>query len=88
MASKPYVASGAYISRMSNYCEGCRFNPKESTGPNACPITTLYWNFLIQHESTLNGNQRMFMQLRNLSRLSETQKGAIQRQASKVLEQE
>jgi deoxyribodipyrimidine photolyase-related protein len=88
MASKPYVASGAYISRMSNYCEGCRYNPKESTGPNACPFTTLYWNFLIQHESILKGNQRMFMQLRNLSRLSETQKVEVQQQAGKVLEKE
>ena len=88
MASKPYVASGAYISRMSNYCEGCRFNPKESTGPNACPITTLYWNFLIRHESQLQNNPRMFMQLKNLSRFNALQKKEIQQQTSQVLDNE
>lgn len=88
MASKPYVATGAYISRMSNYCKGCRFNPKESTGPSACPFTTLYWKFLIQHQSTLQGNRRMSMQLRNLTRLSESQKAAIKHEADMVLERE
>ena len=88
MASKPYVASGAYISCMSNYCEGCRFNPKESTGPNACPITTLYWNFLIRHESQLQNNPRMFMQLKNLSRFNALQKKEIQQQTSQVLDNE
>jgi deoxyribodipyrimidine photolyase-related protein len=41
--SKPYAASGAYIRRMSNYCTGCGYRPQERTGPQACPITVLYW---------------------------------------------
>jgi deoxyribodipyrimidine photolyase-related protein len=47
--SKPYVASGAYVKRMSNYCSGCAYKPDEKTGPTACPMTTLYWNFLDKH---------------------------------------
>ncbi len=84
MASKPYVATGKYIQRMSNYCDGCRFDPAKSTGDDACPFTTLYWDFLLRHERTLAKNQRMTMQLKNLTRLDATQRKAIQEQAGRV----
>jgi deoxyribodipyrimidine photolyase-related protein len=82
MASKPYVASGKYIHRMSNYCEGCRFDPGKSTGDDACPFTTLYWDFLLRHEHFLAKNQRMAMQLKNLARLDAPKRKAIQQQAT------
>lgn len=66
MASKPYAASGKYIQRMSNYCDGCRYDPAKSSGPSACPFTTLYWDFLERNESKLRSNPRMRMQLKNL----------------------
>ena len=81
MASKPYIASGKYIQRMGNHCAGCRYDPAESTGPTACPYTTLYWDFLMRHESMLAGNPRMGMQVRNLARLSKEKREAIKRQA-------
>jgi deoxyribodipyrimidine photolyase-related protein len=84
MASKPYIASGKYIQRMSNYCTGCRFDPAKSTGPDACPFTTLYWDFLMRHESRLKTNQRMSMQVRNVSRLTVTEKAAISEQAESI----
>ncbi len=86
MASKPYVASGKYIQRMSNYCSGCRYDPAQSTGPKACPFTTLYWDYLLQHEPALRKNQRMAMQVRNLARLDDTQRAAIQLQAKGLRE--
>ena len=86
MASKPYVASGKYIQRMSNYCKGCKYDPAQATGAKACPFTTLYWDYLLQHEARLRGNQRMSMQLKNLGRLSAEQRGEIQEQARRVRE--
>jgi deoxyribodipyrimidine photolyase-related protein len=84
MASKPYIATGKYIQRMSNYCSGCRYDPAESTGPTACPFTTLYWDFLLRHESSLRLNQRMSMQVRNLDRINEAKREAIQIQAGRL----
>ncbi len=83
MASKPYIASGKYIDRMSNYCRGCRYDPAESMGPRACPFTTLYWDFLIRHEALLATNPRMGMQVRNLGRLGPDRRRDIQVQAER-----
>ena len=82
MASKPYVASGKYIDRMSNHCKGCRFNPALATGDTACPFTTLYWDYLNRHVDVLAKNPRMLMQLKNLNRLSPEAREEIASQAN------
>jgi deoxyribodipyrimidine photolyase-related protein len=84
MASKPYVASGKYIQRMSNYCGDCRFDPATAVGHNACPFTTLYWDFLVRHKEQLGVNHRMSMQLRNLDRKQPAELTAIQQQADSL----
>lgn len=71
MMSKPYAAGGAYISRMSNYCKGCAYNPKLRVGDDACPFTTLYWDFLDRHKETFVKNHRMSQQVNGLKRLSD-----------------
>jgi deoxyribodipyrimidine photolyase-related protein len=71
MMTKPYAAGGAYISRMSNYCKGCAYDPKLRTGDNACPFTTLYWDFLDRHSETFKKNHRMSQQIFGLNRLSD-----------------
>lgn len=84
MASKPYIATGQYIRRMSNYCAGCRYRPEKRIGPDACPFTTLYWDFLDRHQKLLRSNQRMTMQLRNLDRVPRRELPLIRRQADAV----
>jgi len=84
MASKPYIATGRYIERMSNYCSGCRFDPGLATGGKACPFTTLYWDFLQRHESMLRNNPRMGLQVKNLARLEAAQRAAISQQAERL----
>ena len=71
MMTKPYAAGGAYLSRMGSSCRGCRFDSKQRTGPDACPFTTLYWDFLDRHRDAFGGNPRMAQQVRGLDRLTD-----------------
>jgi deoxyribodipyrimidine photolyase-related protein len=70
LASKPYVATGRYIARMSNYCDGCRYRPERAHGEDACPFTTLYWDFLARHRERFARHPRLALQVRNLDRLA------------------
>lgn len=81
MASKPYVASGKYIQRMSNYCHGCRYDPAKAVGEEACPFTTLYWDFLDRHRTRFARHPRTALQWRNLERFSDPELTAISKQA-------
>ena len=71
MATKPYAAGGAYIDRMSDYCGDCRYDRKRRTGEDACPFTTLYWDFLDRHADTFESNHRMAQPVRGLRRLGD-----------------
>ncbi len=77
LASKPYAASGAYIRRMSNYCDGCRYDPTQALGERACPFTTLYWDFLDRHRARFAKHPRTALQWRSLERLDPERLAAI-----------
>ncbi|MGR5412968.1 cryptochrome/photolyase family protein [Vibrio astriarenae] len=70
IASKPYVSSGAYINRMSDYCKGCHYNIKQRSGDGACPFNALYWRFMVKHRDTLTRKPRMNMVFRNWDNLA------------------
>ena len=86
MASKPYAGGGAYIDRMSNYCEGCRYSPKLKSGPEACPFNYLYWAFLIRNAPKLENNARLAMPYRTLGQWDAERKAAIVAEADAFLD--
>jgi deoxyribodipyrimidine photolyase-related protein len=83
MMTKPYAAGGAYISRMTNYCKGCYFDPKKRTGENACPFTTLYWDFLDRNREKFSRNHRIAQQVRGLDRLDDLE--GVRQRADEIL---
>jgi deoxyribodipyrimidine photolyase-related protein len=69
VASKPYVSSGAYIDRMSDYCGACHYRVKDRTGDRACPFNLLYWHFLTRHRERFEKNPRMAQMYRTWDRM-------------------
>lgn len=86
VGTKPYAASGKYISRMSNYCEHCDYDVNQRTGDEACPFNALYWDFLVRNEAQLKQNNRMAMIMKNLDRIDAGERSAIARAANATRE--
>jgi deoxyribodipyrimidine photolyase-related protein len=83
MATKPYAAGGAYIDKMSDFCKGCVFDRKARTGPDACPFTTLYWDFIDRHSDQLKKNHRMSRQVAAMGNLNDL--GDLRLRATQIL---
>jgi deoxyribodipyrimidine photolyase-related protein len=86
IATKPYISSGAYINKMSNYCNNCHYNNKEKTSENACPFNSLYWNFLDEKRSSLKGNRRMAMMYSLLDKMDKDQLSNIKERANRIIQ--
>lgn len=86
MATKPYVAGSGYISKMSDYCSGCRYRPAVKTGPQACPFNYLYWAFFDRHAATFERNPRVAMAVRSWRAKSPAEQAAIRESAAAFLE--
>ncbi len=87
VGTKPYVSSGAYINRMSDFCKTCRYDHGRRVGEDACPFTTLYWHYLMRHEKKFRDNRRMAMAYNNLQRIPAEERKQIRRQGDKFLKQ-
>jgi deoxyribodipyrimidine photolyase-related protein len=85
VGSKPYVSSGNYINRMSDYCGGCRYAVTEREGARACPFNLLYWHFLDRHRARFEGNPRMAQMYRTWDRIDPDRRQATLRDAADFL---
>ena len=83
--SKPYIAGGAYISRMSNHCKTCAFNSKLTSGDTACPFSSLYWDFLDRHGAMFKNNPRMSIPISNWNKRDPSERSAILERSKEVL---
>ncbi|MCG2588896.1 cryptochrome/photolyase family protein [Rhodohalobacter sulfatireducens] len=86
LASKPYVSSGNYINKMSDYCKHCEYSVTKKTGENACPFNYLYWNFVDKQRDTFNDSGRVnFMVNMFDNRKSDQEKEAIRESTERFL---
>ena len=85
IASKPYVSSGNYINRMSDYCKGCAYSVTRKTGQGACPFNLLYWHFMDRHRDRFAGNPRMAQMYRTWDRMDADKREVILSEAEQVL---
>ena len=86
VATKPYVSSGSYINKMSNYCGSCHYKVKEKLGEKACPFNSLYWHFLDEKKQHFANNQRMSMMLALLRKMKPEELAATKEKAISILE--
>jgi deoxyribodipyrimidine photolyase-related protein len=83
MATKPYAAGGNYLHKMSDYCRGCAFDRSKRTSDDACPFTTLYWDFMARHHDRFVRNPRIARQVRAAEQLADLP--AVRERAVEVL---
>jgi len=84
VGTKPYCASGNYIHKMSNFCGQCRYHYNDATGDDACPFTTLYWDFLDRHHDRFKDNPRMGFQIKNLERKKPEELDLVRKRSSEL----
>ena len=84
LSSKPYAASANYVDRMSDHCSSCPYAKTKTTGENACPFNSLYWDFLREHEETLRGTGRMGLVYSHVDEKDDEEWAAITERAEAV----
>ncbi len=85
VGSKPYVSSGAYINRMSDYCKSCAYSVSRKVGEGACPFNLLYWHFLNRHRQRFSANPRMGNMYRSWDRMDAGKRAQILEEADAFL---
>ncbi|WP_026753390.1 cryptochrome/photolyase family protein [Sediminibacter sp. Hel_I_10] len=86
IATKPYVSSGSYINKMSNYCQDCHYKKTKKVGDDACPFNSLYWNFLDEKRDMLGNNFRMGMMYSLLDKMDPKDLRAMKKRAQHIIE--
>ena len=82
LGSKPYCGAAAYINKMSDYCKGCAYDPKDRLGPLACPLNALYWDFWLRHAERFRDNPRIGMAVRQAIAMPAAEQRAVRAKAA------
>ncbi|GAA0723894.1 cryptochrome/photolyase family protein [Aquimarina litoralis] len=85
VATKPYVSSGSYINKMSNYCKSCEYKVSKKHEDDACPFNALYWNFLDEKQGYFKNNQRMSMMLNLLHKMDKEKLHKLKTRANHII---
>lgn len=85
VATKPYISSGSYINKMSNYCADCHYKVSKKVEEDSCPFNSLYWNFLDEKREFFKDNHRMSMMMSMLEKKSAAEMNAIIERASYII---
>ncbi|MBW1296623.1 cryptochrome/photolyase family protein [Aquimarina litoralis] len=85
VATKPYVSSGSYINKMSNYCKSCHYKVSKKHEEDACPFNALYWNFLDEKQGYFKNNQRMSMMLNLLHKMDKEKLHKLKTRANHII---
>jgi deoxyribodipyrimidine photolyase-related protein len=86
VGSKAYAASGNYIKKMSDYCSDCSYQVNEIDKENACPLNSMYWNFMEKNQSSMATNPRTKMVYSNWLKKTDSQKESILNKAQYYLD--
>ncbi|PZO39870.1 MAG: cryptochrome/photolyase family protein [Pseudanabaena frigida] len=81
LASKPYVAGGNYINKMSDCCSQCKYDVTQKTGEAACPFNYLYWNFVNEHRKSFIDSGRVSLMVSAYDKKPEDEKLSISQSA-------
>lgn len=87
LASKPYVSSGNYINKMSDYCKDCHYSISKKTGEGACPFNYLYWNFVSEQREAFEESGRNSFMVNMYEKKSDENKQAIKDSTENFLRQ-
>ncbi len=85
VATKPYISSGNYINKMSDYCAGCYYRVKKTTGQEACPFNALYWHFVDRHQQQLKRYPRMRMPIASWNKKKPSEQEAIRQWGDQLI---
>lgn len=85
VATKPYVASSNYISKMSNYCKYCYYDKNKKIGSLSCPFNSLYWRFFEVNKNLLYKKFRIGMIYKIWDKYDDKEKAAILKTAENHL---
>ncbi|MFC4815852.1 cryptochrome/photolyase family protein [Flavobacterium sp. GCM10023249] len=86
VATKPYISSGNYIDKMSNYCLDCTYDKKTKIEEDSCPLNSLYWHFLDRNRNRFENNQRMKMMYALLNKMDKNELEKINQRAQFLIQ--